>query len=64
MILPESQTREGEFEKRRQELLDECQLAPQVFEEVMPRLESFMEPYVACLARSEQVNHAHTFVQG
>lgn len=64
MILPESQGRNEEFEKRRRELLDECKLAPQVCEEVMPRLESFMEPFVECLARSEQVGHAHTFVQG
>jgi SRSO17 transposase len=44
--------------------LDECKLAPQVFDEVMPRLESFMEPFVASLVRSEQVGHANTFVQG
>jgi len=64
MILPESQRRRDAFEKRRQDLLDECKLAPEVFDEVMPRLESFMEPFVECLARSEQVAHAHTFVQG
>ena len=64
MIVPESQRRRDEFERRRRELLDQCQLAPQVFDEVMPRLENFMEPFVECLARSEQVGHAHTFVQG
>lgn len=64
MILPESQRKRDEFEKRRRELLDECQLAPQVFDNVLPRLEKFMEPFVECLVRSEQVHHAHTFVQG
>lgn len=64
MILPESQRRRDEFERRRQELLDECKLAPQVFDEVMPRLEIFMEPFVKGLVRSEQVGHANTFVQG
>lgn len=64
MIVPESQRRWDEFERRRRELLDQCQLAPQVFDEVRPRLENFMEPFVECLARSEQVGHAHTFVQG
>ena len=56
--------REDDFEKRRQELLDECKRAPQVFDNVMPRLEKFMEPFVERFVRSEQVNHANTFVQG
>jgi SRSO17 transposase len=53
-----------DFENRKQELLDECKLAPQVFDKVIPRLEQFMEPYVECFARSEQVGHAETFVRG
>lgn len=64
MILPDSARQEGDFEKRRRELLDECKLAPQVFDNVMPRLEKFMAPFVECFVRSEQVGHAHTFVQG
>ena len=64
MILPESQREQDDFEKRRRELLDECKLAPQVFENVMPRLEKFMKPFVDRFVRSEQVNHANTFVQG
>ena len=53
-----------DFEKRKQELLDECKIAPEVFGGVMPRLESFMEPFVECFVRREQVEHAQTFVQG
>lgn len=64
MILPESQRERDDFEKRRRELLDECKLAPQVFDQVLPRLEKFMEPFVECFVRSEQVRHAHTMVQG
>ena len=64
MILPESQRQKDEFEKRRRELLDECKLAPEVFDNVMPRLERFMVPFVECFVRSEQVAHAQTFVQG
>lgn len=64
MILPESQRRKEDFESRRRELLDECKLAPQVFDEVMPRLETFMAPFVASFVRTEQVGHAQTFVQG
>ena len=52
------------FEKRKQEVLDECKLAPEVFDKVVPRLERFMDPFVESLVRSEQVAHAHIFVQG
>jgi SRSO17 transposase len=55
---------ETDFAKRKQELLDECTVAPQVFEQVMPRLEQFMEPFVEPFVRRQQVEHALTFVQG
>jgi SRSO17 transposase len=55
---------EARYETRKQELLEECQVAPQVFERVLPRLESFMEPFVEKLVRREQREHAGTFVQG
>lgn len=55
---------EREFQARKAALLEECQLAPQVFEDVAPRLEQFMEPFVASLVRKEQVGHALTFVRG
>ncbi len=53
-----------EFETRKEELLDECDVAAQVFARVMPRLERFMEPFVDSLIRREQIEHANTFVQG
>ena len=49
---------DANYEERKQELLDECSVAPQVFERVMPRLERFMQPFVATLVRREQVDHA------
>ena len=52
---------EAEFEARKQELLDECKISPQVFDNVIPRLETFMEPFVESLVRKEQVEHAQTF---
>ena len=52
------------YETRKQELLDECSVDPQIFEQVMPRLEEFMAPFVDSLVRKEQVEHALTFVQG
>lgn len=55
---------ELDFAARKQELLDECKVSPQIFDRVAPRLERFMEPFVESLARKEQVEHAETFVQG
>jgi len=53
-----------DYEKRKRELLDECKVGPEVFDQVMPRLEAFMKPFVESLVRKEQVEHAQTFVQG
>ncbi len=53
-----------EFEVRKEGLLNECEVAPQVFDRVIPRLERFMKPFVESLVRREQVEHAGTFVQG
>ena len=55
---------EAQFEARKQELLAECEIAPQVFEQVIPRLERFMKPFVDRLVRQEQIDHALTMVQG
>ena len=52
------------FEFRKRVLLTECEVAPQVFQEVEPRLERFLEPFVASLVRREQVAHVRTFVSG
>lgn len=60
----EADFREWDFEARKAAVLDECELAPQVFEDVAPRLEQFMKPFVDSLARQEQVGHALTFVRG
>ncbi|MCP4899658.1 MAG: IS701 family transposase [bacterium] len=54
----------SEFEVRKEELLKECEVASQVFDRVMPRLERFMKPFVDSLVRREQIEHANTFVQG
>ena len=53
-----------EFEARKEELVEECSVAPHIFDRVMPRLERFMEPFVDSLVRREQVEHAGTFVRG
>ena len=55
---------EAKYQERKEELLDECQMEPQIFEDLLPRLEEFMIPYVENLVRKEQVAHANTLVQG
>ncbi|MBC7815644.1 MAG: hypothetical protein IAG10_01960 [Planctomycetaceae bacterium] len=52
------------FESRKRAVLKVCDVAPQVFLEVKPRLEKFLEPFVASLVRWEQVAHVRTFVSG
>ena len=54
----------SEFESRKQAVLEECVVAPGIFQKVEPRLEAFLEPFVESLARREQVGHVRTFVSG
>ena len=54
----------SEFEARKEAVLAECVVASAIFERVVPRLERFMEPFVASLGRREREVHALTFVQG
>jgi len=53
-----------EFEFRKEELVSECRVAPQVMDHIMPNLERFMEPFVDRLVRREQIEHAGMFVRG
>lgn len=55
---------EARFEARKRELLDECKMHPEIFEEVQTRLKEFMEPFIETFVRSEQRGHAETYVSG
>src|SRR5713226_4118389 len=55
---------EAEYATRKQQLLEECHVSPQIFDQVMPRLETFMAPFVATFCRQEPSAHAHTYVRG
>ncbi len=37
---------EARYAIRKRQLLEECQVAPDIFEHVMPRLDNFMKPFV------------------
>src|SRR5260370_42573246 len=49
---------------RKAQLLEECQVAPEVFEQVLPRLRTFMAPFVDTLQGQAPRAHAQTYVQG
>ncbi len=53
-----------DFEKRREELMAECEVQPELFDMVLPRLDEFMVPFVESFSRTELVGHAGTFVSG
>jgi SRSO17 transposase len=55
---------EDQFEERKLQVIAECKLAPEVFHEVVPRLEAFMQPFVERLNRCDQGAHARTMIRG
>jgi SRSO17 transposase len=55
---------EARYAARKSQLLDECQVAPEIFEQVMPRLEAFMQPFVSTFQGQAATQHVHTYVCG
>lgn len=55
---------ERRFEVRKAELLADSEVRPEVLEGVLRRLETFAEPFVACLHRPEQRWHAGSYLEG
>src|SRR6266481_7986736 len=55
---------ERRFETRLRELLDQAVVPWELWQDVLPRLEEFMEPFVDHLQRSEQRQNAHAYVTG
>ena len=51
---------EARYATRKQQLLAECQVAPAIFAQVLPRLTTFMAPFVATFCRPALEQHAHT----
>ena len=49
---------------RKQQLLDECRVPPEVFDGAAERLVAFAEPFLDCLVRREQRDHARTYLAG
>lgn len=55
---------EARYATRKQQLLAECQVAPEVFDQVLPRLTTFLAPFVETFCRQELDQHAHTYLCG
>jgi hypothetical protein len=55
---------EARYATRKQQLLAECEVAPEIFDQVMPRLATFMGPFVETFCRQELNQHAHTYICG
>lgn len=55
---------ERRFEVRKEELLADCRVPPEVFSGMMQRLVRFAEPFVALLCREEQREHAQMYLRG
>src|SRR3989304_3106665 len=55
---------ERRFELRREELLDDAVLDPQIPAGMLDRLERFVEPFAARLVSSEQRQHVSEYVAG
>src|SRR5437764_3258770 len=52
------------YRLRKQELLDECEVPPEVFQGRIERLREFARPFADCLRRREQRDHARTDLAG
>jgi len=52
------------FEVRKQEILKEAKVKPQVAKGMLNRLKKFVEPFVASLGRSERKEHAQVYIAG
>ena len=55
---------EARYAFRKTQLLDECQVAPEIFEQVIPRLYTFMKPFVKIFHGQGDSQHAKTYVCG
>ena len=55
---------ERRFQIRLEELLADAEVPPRLLQGVVPRLETFLQPFVAALSSPEQRTHALHYVQG
>ena len=64
MPLTEGTPMERRFRVRLEELLNDAEVRPSLLRGVVPRLESFLQPFVEALRSPEQQTNAQQYVQG
>ena len=55
---------EARYPTRKNQLLQACQVAPEIFHQVMPRWHTFMDPFVAIFPTQTLTQQARTSVSG
>lgn len=55
---------EARYATRKQQWLAACQVAPEIFDQVLPRLATFMAPFVETFCRQALDQQAHTYLCG
>ena len=55
---------EARYARRKSPRLQEGQVAPEIFDQVLPRLHPFMKPFVASWRGQARPQHAETSVRG
>lgn len=55
---------DARYTMHKRQLLDECRVAPEIFEQVIPRLYTFMKPFVKIFQGQVAEQHAKTYVCG
>lgn len=55
---------EPRFERRKEQLLKDCQVPPTLFGDAMDRLNAFAQPFVAVMPSPESRQHAQTYIRG
>ena len=55
---------EARYARRKTELLQDCEVTPEIFDPVIPRLHRFLEPVVSSLSGHAPPQQARTYVSG
>ena len=55
---------EARYARRKTELLQDCEVTPEIFDQLIPRLHHFLEPFVSSLSGHAPPQHARTYVSG
>src|SRR5262245_31372657 len=55
---------EARYATRKQQLLAECQVAPEIFDQMLPRLTTVTAPLVVTFFCQELDQHVHTYLCG